>query len=282
MLAVGRVRVPGATLVAAVLLALGSAARAPAEPVHAYLSLGDSLAAGVEPDGHGGHRGTSEGYADDLARAFRREIRDLDFVNLGRGGETAFSMVHGTARRPAQLGLAIAYLRAHRGRSTLVTLDIGANDVENCHAHLDFDPSCAAAGIRSVRRNVPHIVDRLRGAGDAHVRIVGVNYYNGYLGRYLDGPRGRAVARRSVAVEQQLNAELDRVFTRAGVPVADVESAFSTDELRRRVPFRHARVPVAVERVCRWTFVCTPLRDDHPNAAGYRVIARTILARARG
>lgn len=270
-----------AVLVAATLAAgaLGAPAGPSAAPPRYYLALGDSLAAGVQPDAHGRHHATTNGYADDLTVALRRDAPQLELVNLGRGGENAFSLIHGArGSRPPQIAQAEAFLRAHRGDPTLVTLDIGANDVEDCHADLDFDAGCATAGVRSIRKNVPLIVMRLRAAGGPGLRVVGVNYYNGYLGNYVFGMYGRAVARRSVPVERQLDAELARAYGRAGVAVADVERAFSTDAFERPTTTRAGRrVPVAVERVCRWTYVCTPLRDDHANRAGYRVIAKAIL-----
>ena len=40
-------------------------------------------------------------------------------------------------------------------------------------------------------------------------------------------------------------------------------------------------VPVDVAQICRLTWMCTPAPygpDDHPNKAGYLLIARTIMA----
>lgn len=259
--------------------ALGAPTGPSAPPPRYYLALGDSLAAGVQPDAHGRYHGTTQGYADDLTVALRRHAPHVELVNLGRGGENAFSLIHGKPKAGTpQLARAEAFLGAHRGDPTLLTIDIGANDVEDCHANLEFDRGCAAAGVRSIRKNVPLIVQRLRAAAGPGLRIIGVNYYNGYLGQYIYGVHGRAVARRSIAVEQQLNAELGRAYARMGVRVADVERAFSTDAFERPTTTRAGgRVPVAVERVCRWTYVCTPVRDDHANPAGYRVIAKAIL-----
>jgi hypothetical protein len=38
----------------------------------------------------------------------------------------------------------------------------------------------------------------------------------------------------------------------------------------------YGRLPLAVARVCRWTWSCADDGDDHANSAGYAVIARTV------
>jgi hypothetical protein len=106
---------------------------------------------------------------------------------------------------------------------------------------------------------------------------VGINYYNSFLGAWVQGAGGRRLARRSVPVERRINATLTAVYRKARVRVADVESAFATDRLdsyARLAPY--GRLPLAVERVCRWTGSCAGDGDDHANSAGYAVIARTV------
>src|SRR5262249_5545645 len=61
-----------------------------------YLALGDSLAAGYQPNAKTGVGYLSgKGYADDLAYALRAANHRLDYVNLGCPGETTTSMLDG-------------------------------------------------------------------------------------------------------------------------------------------------------------------------------------------
>ncbi len=56
-----------------------------------------------------------------------------------------------------------------------------------------------------------------------------------------------------------------------------MEDAFATDQLDRYVQLKpYGRIPLAVARVCRWTWSCSDKDDDHTNTAGYRVIAREV------
>jgi lysophospholipase L1-like esterase len=180
---------------------------------------------------------------------------------------------------PSQLALAEQHLRG--GAVALVTIDIGANEVEGCARSTDFDQACVATGLASLRKTLPKIIARLRAAGGARLRIVGVNYYNSFLGRWVTGANGRQVAVASVPVERAINATLAQIYAQAHVPVADVESRFQTQSLDRYVAGRHGRVPLAVARTCRWTWACSDRYDDHTNSLGYRVIARTVLAALR-
>src|SRR5262250_753045 len=96
-----------------------------------YLSLGDALSQGIQPGPNGENVATSRGYADRLATMLRRrELPHLRLVKLGCSGETTATMMHGgICPYPAgsQLDQAIKFLRSHRGRTALVTIDIGGN-----------------------------------------------------------------------------------------------------------------------------------------------------------
>jgi hypothetical protein len=74
---------------------LTSAARAPAR--HAspsyYLSLGDSLSRGVQPDPAGASLPTQQGYPDQLYAALHLGHPGLRLVKLGCSGETTHTMI---------------------------------------------------------------------------------------------------------------------------------------------------------------------------------------------
>lgn len=240
-----------------------------------YLSLGDSLAASMQPDRDGHDRPTSDGFSERVWHGRKGASPKLRLVKLGRGGETAASMIASPKPGPSQLELAEAHLRA--GKVELVTMDIGANEVERCSSGTGFDPACVQRGLTSLRTSLPQIITRLRKAGRPNLKIVGVNYYNSFLGRWVTGDDGKRLARASVWVEHQINATLAHVYARMHVPVADVESSFQTLALNRLVSSPFGRVPLAVARTCRWTWACSARYDDHTNSRGYLVIARSVL-----
>lgn len=249
-----------------------------AQPPH-YLSLGDSLAASMQPDPDGHDRPTSDGFSEHVWGVTAIGLPNLALVKLGRGGETAASMITSPRPGPSQLELAEQHLR--HGPVPLVTIDIGANEVERCANGSGFDQACVQRGLASLRQSLPRIISRLRAAGGPHLKIIGVNYYNSFLGRWVTGTAGRRLALASVPVERAINQTLAQIYLRAHVPVADVESSFQTQALDRYVAGRHGRVPLAVARTCRWTWACSERYDDHTNSLGYRVIARTVLALLR-
>ena len=240
-----------------------------------YLSLGDSLAASMQPAPDGHDRATADGFSERVLHGLHASPA-FTLVKLGRGGETAASMIDSPKAGPSQLELAEQHLRA--GSVQLVTIDIGANEVERCQDGSDFDRSCVQRGLASLRASLPQIIHRLRAAGGSGVRIVGVNYYNSFLGRWVTGAAGRHLARASVWVERQINVTLAHAYGREHVPVADVESKFQTRAFDRCVETRsYGRVPLAVAETCLWTWACSQRYDDHANSRGYRVIARAVL-----
>jgi lysophospholipase L1-like esterase len=264
--------------------AAATAAPAAAAPGDAYyLSLGDSLAASYQPVGRWTH-----GYVDQLLRRLRHETPELQPRKLGCPGETAASMRDGSSSpcsypQGSQLDQALAFLGRHADRTALITIDIGANDVvEGCldDATALIDEACAEDVLVTVRADLTAILGALRTAAP-DVPIVGMTYYDPFLGFWILGPRGRHVARADQAIFELMNARLQEAFDGAGVPVADVAGAFEISNFEDRVRLPgFGRVPVNVARACTWTWMCAapPAGPDiHANTAGYRVIARAFV-----
>jgi lysophospholipase L1-like esterase len=249
-------------------------------PAPQYISLGDSLALSIQPDADGHDGPTTQGFSEIVWQRRAASTPSLALVKLGRGGETAASMIKSTRPGPSQLELAELQLRG--ASASLVTIDVGANEVESCRDGSSFDQRCVARGLASLRESLPHIIQRLRAAGGPRLRIVGVNYYNSFLGQWVTGAAGHDLALASVPVERSINATLASVYRRAHVPLADVESRFRTRAFHTFVQTRRfGRIPLAVALTCRWTWACSSRYDDHTNASGYRVIARAVLAQLR-
>jgi lysophospholipase L1-like esterase len=253
-----------------------------------YLALGDSLSRGVQPDAAGQNHPTDQGYADDLARGARLVLPQLQLVKRGcETEETTASMINGgrctypngPAPDGAQLAEAEAFLRAHRGSTVLVTLDIGANDLSRCinRASGAIDLACVQATFAQVPGNLGTILERLRAAAGPRVLIVGMNYPNPFLASWLQGPAGQALARLSTDLVVRYNDLLEGVYQAAGVPVANVQDAFSTTNFDMLVTLPgFGQVPLNVARVCQWTWMCVPPPrgpNVHGRPEGYWVMA---------
>src|SRR5450759_4569775 len=287
------VRIRFLAVVAATLtLLLGTGTAALAAPATAsgacgpayYLSLGDSLAQGVQPTSSGVSVVTDQGYVDDLYAAYRRQVPGLQLVKLGCPGESTDTMIRGRAcpsypsRASSQLAAAADFLAAHRGRIALVTLDIGANDVDGCVSAAGVDNACVAGGIAAAGTNLPVILGALQ-ATDRGVRVVGMNYYDPFLALWRQGSAGQVLATDSVGLTNTFNGVLEKAYTASGVPVADVSTAFLTNTFLMRPV---VNLPLNVATICVLTWMCAPAPvggNIHPRPLGYLVIAGTFVTK---
>ncbi len=196
-------------------------------------------------------------------------------------------------RYPAgsQLGQAARFLRAHRGRTALVTVDIGANDINSCV--LGKPPtailSCLAGRIAQTRRNLTTILSAIRSAAGGRVLVAGMTYYVPELALWHDGSRGRQIALVTDDFVAGANKILAAGYRQYRVRVADVYHAFGSADfggvLRRGksgltdLPGRP--VPPNVAEVCALTWMCAPPPrgpNEHANDKGYARIARVFYA----
>ena len=276
---------PGVAILVAIVVAVAGLRPVPeaaAGRVQYYLSLGDSLAAGVQPDASGRNAPTDEGYADQLFTAVRDRFPGLRLVKLGCPGESTATMRRGGGIRSypngAQLDEAVAFLEANRAAVAFVTIDIGANELTRCAPGGTIDQDCVAAAFRSVSENLPAILTALRAAAGPSVPIYGMTFYNPFLGWWLLGTAGQVQARSAAELGASFNRTLAQAYASAGVAVADVAAAFDSDEFDTFVPLPDGRmVPLNGARICAWTWVCVPPPvgpNVHANAAGYGAIAR--------
>jgi len=251
-----------------------------------YLALGDSLAAGVQPDAAGDSVPTNQGYASDLAARLKQRSRHLDFVDLACPGESTTTMLDGGCPYPHsyanQVDAAAAFLAAHHGARILVTIDIGANNIDGCASAAGVDPGCVAAGLTAVASDLPKILGKLTAAAGPRTVFAGMNYYDPFLASWLTGPTGQAEATASVQLSTQFNGLLGAAYAAFGVPVADVASTFQTTAFTPLVPLTPTlNVPLNVARICQWTWMCAspPVGPNiHANKVGYQQIAETFEA----
>lgn len=241
-----------------------------------YLALGDSLAAGYQP---GAGDDKTGGYVGGVLAHLKQTEPGVQLENLACSGETTITMLNGgRCRYPEgnQVDAAVAFLKAHPHIS-LVTLDIGANDVQTCATPTGIDLKCVTQGMQDITKNLPNIMAKLRAAAP-HARIVVANYYNPFLAAWLLGNDGQTMAKASVTLQEQLNGIIDAAGKAVGAPRADVATTFSSTDFTDLVEVKpYGELPLNVARICEWTWMCSR-QNIHANDAGYAAMATSVIA----
>ncbi len=254
-----------------------------------YLSLGDSLAQGVQPNKAGVSVETNEGYPNQLFTALHSGNPTLQLVKLGCPGETTGTMINGgicTYPAGSQLKQAAKFLASHRGRVQLITIDIGANDLNPCLALTNFNKivACLNKVVPVLLTNLGNIMATLGAAGGSGAPpTIGMTYYNPLLADWLQGTAAaKALVKKSVPLAQAFGTALSSVYTKFGAKVADVFTAFQTTKFTPKVTLpAFGKVPLNVGLICSYTWLCTaPPRGPniHANVLGYGIIANTFLS----
>jgi lysophospholipase L1-like esterase len=279
--------VPGAALAKHVSKTL--AKHAPKTTTSYYLSLGDSLSVGAQPDAQGTTLATNQGYANFLYAIERRRIKGLKLEQLGCPGESTGSMINGglcTYPQGSQLQAALAFIATHK--IAFITLDIGANDIDTCGSVTTtvINTACVNDGISSINSDVPTIASDLRDAAGPKVRIAAMTYYDVYMADYLQGTLGQREASLSVPLTQSVNDALTADFAAQGFIMADVGSAFDVYKpFSTTVVTAMGTLPVAVAETCQLTWMCSapPIGANiHATVAGYQEIAEVFAASMDG
>ena len=266
------------------------AAASSAAATQYYLALGDSLAAGDQPNHTGATVSTTQGYVNQLDALLAAHGHALTLRNLGCESETTWTFVHGTiCRYPgepgmgAQLRAAVDFLRAHAGHVPLITIDIGGNDLDSCYTITSAAAAgtCAKSLVTGMNSRLTAIVKALR-AADPTAVIVGLNYYVPELASWLSGAAGRSFAAVQLAATELLNAALAADYKSVKALNANVFGKFQSSDLTDKTTLPgHGNVPVSVALVCEWTWMCAaPPKggNAHANKKGYGHIAATIYA----
>jgi lysophospholipase L1-like esterase len=232
-----------------------------------YLALGDSLAFGLQPNSDFTH-----GYVDDLFQILHQEgVKAV--ANMGCPGETSVTFIQGGCPSPIpphfpytgpQLNAAVNFLKANAGKVSIVTLDIGANDVLH-----DTNPNTCAVDISGFNTDLATLDSNLKGTilpalhkaltpkGQVTDRIVMMNYYDP-LQNFCPN---------TVPFTQTLNQHLAADVSGFG-SIVDVFGAFGGPG-------------VPNPNICTYTWICTapPLGPNiHATDLGYSVIADTFAA----
>ena len=268
-----------------------------AQEVHFYVSLGTSLSVGIQPDASGANQLTDDGYADQLFDIIKPlfdiiepETRELQLMKLGCPGETTTTMMDGgicTYPEGSQLAAAVAFLNAQKDKVELITIDMGANDLleAGCLVGTAIDFDCINDVSMQISIDLLVILPALLEAADPGTPIVAMNYYNPFLAFWLIGIEGQVLAIESASAVSILNNDMGLTYAQFGIPVADVASAFQSDDFVTIVPSPlpppNDFIPLNVATICLLTYMCEPAPvgpNIHANPTGYGVIAATFAA----
>jgi len=241
-----------------------------------YLALGDSMAYGAQPgkiEAGLPPSGFRTGYVDVFAARLRTLAPKIRVVNYGCPGETATTFVEGKcpwladgmrlhdAFKGSQLGAALAFLRAHRGQVSPITLTLWGNDLFE-----DFAPSCkgdlgcirshASAGLARFSSRLASIVRQLRAAA----------------------PNGEIILTGAWNFDVEHLVQSDTLFRSIDAAIARVAAASRARVAKMYPVFSPVGDPArAKARICALTFICSK-GDPHPTDAGYRAMAAAFLA----
>jgi len=251
------------------------------QPKQYYLALGDSLTFGyqqaridaeVQATGTVNPADFTTGLANDYLRILQGLRPGIQLVNYGCPGETStqFVSVSGcpsfsyqghafplhNAFTGTQLAAALAFIAAHPGQVSPITVDIGANDVNQLVAtcgglgNLTCVASAFPAALKSFGQNLAQTLGALRQAApDASISVL--ELYNPYI----------VAAPSSGVLADALNKVIVQVAAATHVNVADAYTPFNVN-------------PPQPQTICALTAFCTPLHDIHPTDAGYLRLAQ--------
>lgn len=224
-------------------------------PKKYYLSLGNSLAFGYQPD-----LNWDDGYSDDFFSNLKNH-NSQQLINMGCPGETSNTFINGGCPYSylkkylyftPQLQAAVSFINSHAGQVSPVTLDIGANDLlpdinnSNCTVS-----STWSSDLAKVQTNLGIILGQLKSALHGTGDLLLMNYYDPYQNQCPN----------SVPYVQQINSTIASAAASYGASLVNVFNAFGG-----------ATVPDP--NTCNYTWICNFLfHDIHATDKGYSVIA---------
>jgi len=259
-----------ATTVVVLLVLSGTAASgSSSQPVYQspqsyYLALGDSMAYGFQPTKEKDPpSAVHTGYVDLFAAQLRKLSPDIRVVNYGCPGESTLTFIRGgcdwlkqggklhDSFRGSQLAAAKAFLRAHPGKVSPITVTLWGAEL----APLSAQGKHAQSAIAAFAKRFTSILAQLRAAAPG-AEIIVTGAWN------LEADR--------LAHVEPLYRSVDAAIRRAaGASRARVASMFPALDGTGSVKTQQARL-------CRLTFFCSK-GDPHPTDAGYRAMADAFL-----
>jgi lysophospholipase L1-like esterase len=242
-----------------------------------YVALGDSLAAGYQP---GGTELRDTAYPALAANRLTAKGADLRVENLGCSGETTTSLLEGGTcdyAAGSQLEQAESLLK-EADKVSLVTIDIGGNDLLRCvRGGADIDTACVMSGVKTVQKNLPTILERLRAAAGDDVPVLVLGYYNPWLAaKALDQPVQGVDA--AAAGYTRLSGAIEAAADGTDTTFVGLDEAFATSDTTPTT-INGRTVPENAARICTLTNICTA-GDIHLTDEGAATVARVLAGAA--
>jgi lysophospholipase L1-like esterase len=227
-------------------------------PKARYLSLGNSLAFGYQPDFDYIH-----GYANDFDHDLLQHGTSR-YANMGCPGETSTTMITGQCPVPflrkylyfgSQLDAGVRYLKQYAGTVSPVTLDIGANDLlpdintSTCTVSTKWTSDLATVDYNLTHTILPELTETLTSNGQRTGDLLLMNYYDPF----------ENICPNTLPYIQTFNQHL-AADASGYATIVDVYDAF-----------RSSTVPNP--DLCSYTWICSIFKDVHATDKGYSVIA---------
>ena len=243
-------------------------------PKSYYLALGDSVTygyqaskflAGLPPSGF------NTGYVDDFGAQLRQIQPGITTVNYGCPGETTASFI--TGRCPwttaghqlhdnftgSQLDAAAAFLEAHPGQVSPITITLWGNDVSAFVNSCRGDRICLQNGapgfLAQVNINFSTILRRLR-AFAPNAEIIVTGGWDSFIGSFDFGD----------PLFEALNASMADAAAGKRARFADPFLVFNPQ----------GDVNAETRAICSLTLLCTN-GDSHPSDVGYQALADVVF-----
>jgi lysophospholipase L1-like esterase len=199
-----------------------------------YVSLGDSLAAGLTPK-----HTIDKSYSDFIAEKLEAKGLIGDFNKFGVTGYTTKDVL--TAIDPANQENSQRVMAL--SKAEIVTLDVGANDLLNIIPQLTANPIQASTIIQKVSENITKIISTLKNINPkAKIYIMG--YYNAFP--YYPEERQALL----IPLVKRFNLAIKQAVEATGGTYIDTYQTMDKDLLKY-----------------------LPENDIHPDLLGYQVIA---------
>ena len=252
-------------------------------PKSYYLALGDSITygfqlskarAGLPPSAF------NTGYVDDFGARLQQIRPGIMTVNYGCPGETTASFINGPCPwtdgggqlhdsfSGSQLDAAVAFLRAHPGDVSPITLTLWGNDVRvfvgSCTDEFGaIDPGCIQRGVpgffQSVTTNLDIILGGLRAAAP-NAEIIVTGAWDSFIGalQFAD------------PLFQLLNTSMSNIAAANLAWFADPFPVFNPQ----------GNLEAETQAICTLLLLCTE-GDSHPSDAGYQALADIVFDASR-
>lgn len=244
-------------------------------PKSYYLALGDSFTygyqqpkvlAGLPPSAF------NTGYVDDFGARLRQIQPNIATINYGCPGESTASFINGPcpwsaagqqlhdAFAGSQLDAAVAFLRAHPGEVSPITISLWGNDIQEFIRNVcNFDFACiqsgAPAAIAQISTKLAFILGQLRVvAPNAEIIVTGA--WDGFIGSFdFADP-----------LIEALNISLASAAAAAKARFANPFPIFNPQ----------GDLNLETQTICNLTQICT-VEDGHPSDAGYLALANVVF-----